>query len=187
MHAEWVATIAFYKAVQIVEAVFANHLKLHSQSHDSRIGELKRPVFADLFIAYRPLYAASLVARYLEDSSSRKCDLNPKPKQKYNTFSQYRSPEHVLGKLVKGRLQSLEQHAIQFLSEPARECLKRIQNDPVITREPERSAGVGRDRGVAVGGRENSPNWLHAGSLVWTEVHTTLPNVASRFATCSAS
>ncbi|MEX2286504.1 MAG: hypothetical protein WD648_05390 [Planctomycetaceae bacterium] len=69
---EWIATIAFYKAVHIVEAVFAIVLSEHSHSHDDRIDRLKRPQFEILFIDYRPLYAASVIARYLEDSASKK-------------------------------------------------------------------------------------------------------------------
>jgi hypothetical protein len=130
-HAEWIATIAFYKGVHIVEAVYANHLNAHSFSHDDRIHRLKLPIFGDMFRAYRPLYAASLVARYLEDSSSRKFDDKPTPTAKYRSFSDYRSPEAVVNKLLKKRLQTLEQHSVKFLSGPCREMLKRIEHESI--------------------------------------------------------
>jgi len=126
-HSEWIATIAFYKAVQIVEAVFARHLKIHSHSHDGRIQDLKRPLFKDLFRAFRPLFSASLVARYLEDSSARKFGGGTSSKA-YASFSDYLSHDDVVKRLLKKRLNGLEQTALQFLSEPARQGLDRIQS-----------------------------------------------------------
>lgn len=126
-HAEWVVTIAFYKAVQIVEAVYAAHRNSHSHSHDARIGDLKRTVYANLFKAYRPLYAASLVARYLEDSSERKVDsAGSSTVKKYHRFSDYMNPDDIVKRLLKKRLDVLEQHAAGFLSERGRNSLKRI-------------------------------------------------------------
>lgn len=61
-HSEWIATVAFYKAVHIVEAVFHTHAGKHSNGHDTRIDRLKHPDYEEIFKAYRPLYAASLVA-----------------------------------------------------------------------------------------------------------------------------
>jgi hypothetical protein len=95
---------------------------------------LRRPVFKELFMQYRPLYAASLVARYLEDSSSKKFDEEPKGAQSYRRFSDYRSPRHVLDKLLKKRLQALEQHALPFLSAAARGQLTLVQKDETIQR-----------------------------------------------------
>jgi hypothetical protein len=124
-HAEWVATVAFYKAVQVVEAVFANHLGRHSNGHDSRIDDLKRrSEFKPLFKAYRPLYSASLVARYLEDSSPKKLDGGKS--QRYKSFLDYMPGEAVIKRLLKKRLDVLEQHAVGFLSETGRNSLLRI-------------------------------------------------------------
>lgn len=128
-HSEWVATIAFYKAVQVVEAVFITHLKKHSHGHDDRIADLKRPIFTGLFTSFRPLYAASLVARYLEDFSSRKCDAIPSRAMRYTSFSQYMPANSVVTRLLKKRLQPLEQNALQFLSSEGRSNLKRIETD----------------------------------------------------------
>lgn len=125
-HGEWLATVAFYKAVHIVEAVFDATIGHHSNGHDARIDTLKHPKFADLFKAYRPLYAASLVARYLEDSSARKIDGDKSPSPKYRRFSDYIPPDRVIPRLLKKRLDVLEQHAAGMLSARGRLALKRI-------------------------------------------------------------
>src|SRR5437870_4728789 len=67
---EWITTTAFYKAVQIVEAVFANAKLRPSSNHTDRLNRLKRnPKFANLFPHYRALLSASCIARYLRDES----------------------------------------------------------------------------------------------------------------------
>ncbi len=125
-HAEWVATVAFYKAVQIVEAVLARR-GLHSNGHDGRISDLKRQEFQELFKAYRPLYAASLVARYLEDSSARKVDKSKRSAAiKYAKFTDYIPADMVVERLLRKRLDVLEQNAIGFLSTKAKGLLKRV-------------------------------------------------------------
>jgi len=126
-HSEWVATIAFYKAVQVIEAVFDAHLKIHSHGHDSRIETLKSPIFRRLFTPFRPLFAASLVARYLQDNSSKKIDEKPNSPVRYRSFSDFLSPADVVNRLLKKRLHVLEQESLQFLSEAGRKLLKKIE------------------------------------------------------------
>ena len=128
-HPEWIATVAFYKAVHVVEAAFAVKRRCHSNSHDARIDELKHPEFQVLFKAFRPLYAASLVARYLEDSSSRKFDKDGSAAKKFTTFTDFMSAEDVVKRLICKRLYTLEQNAIAFLSEDGRNLLKRISDE----------------------------------------------------------
>ena len=127
LHAEWVATIAFYKAVHVVEAVFDAHLKQHSHGHDSRIETLKSPIFHALFTPYRPLFGASLVARYLEDSSSRKFDDKPTATTSFHSFANYLTPQEVVEKLVKKRLYTLEQESLNFLTNAGKSALKKIE------------------------------------------------------------
>jgi hypothetical protein len=63
----WVTVVAFYAAVQIVEAVFAAD-GLHSDDHKSRNRTLKStPRYAQLWKHYHPLWNDSLIARYMED------------------------------------------------------------------------------------------------------------------------
>jgi hypothetical protein len=125
-HPEWVTTVAFYKAVHVVEAVFAHHLNRDSNSHDSRIESLKVADFKPIFGAFRALYGASLVARYLEDSSSRKYYDKPTPKIACQCFTDFCPPDKVIGRFVKKRLDAIEQNAVGFLSETGRAALLRI-------------------------------------------------------------
>lgn len=125
-HSEWVATVAFYKAVQVVEAVFASHLKTHSHGHDSRIADLKRPAYSELFKAYRPLYVASLIARYLEDSASAKLDGKKPNTKSYRCFADYLSSDEVIKRLLGKRLKTLEALSVEFLSKNGKKALKRV-------------------------------------------------------------
>ncbi|QDU36166.1 hypothetical protein Mal4_04490 [Maioricimonas rarisocia] len=122
-HPEWVTTVAFYKAVQVVEAVFAAHSQSHSHGHDTRLRELKRTIFKDIFRGFRPLYAASLVARYLVDSASQKLEGTGNAKQ-YACYTDYCSAEKVLNNLLKKRLNAVEQHAVKFLSDDGKTQLQ---------------------------------------------------------------
>ncbi|HEV3004407.1 MAG TPA: hypothetical protein VGX78_08085 [Pirellulales bacterium] len=62
---EWLATVAFYAAVELIEKLLARHGH-HSQSHFERKSALKRHFpSAALNRAYFDLYNASLDARYL--------------------------------------------------------------------------------------------------------------------------
>lgn len=135
VHPEWVATVAFYKAVQVVEAVFESATGDHSNGHDNRIDRLKHPKYAEIFKAYRPLYAASLVARYLEDSSSRKIDppvAGKKPASvQYRRFTDYMPANSVVQRLLRRRLDVIEQHAAKFLSKDGSKALKRICHAPL--------------------------------------------------------
>ncbi len=46
---EWISTVAFYKAVQVVEAVFAASLGMHSNDHKGRRANLL--VFIGFFVS----------------------------------------------------------------------------------------------------------------------------------------
>ena len=117
---EWIATVAFYKAVQIVEATFSNHHSAKNcSSHPDRLAALKHPDFQLLFPHYRALYSASTVARYLHDNLSH---------TSYSKFSDYLPSEKVVSKLVYGRLRPVEENAIKLLSDDAKKELKRLDS-----------------------------------------------------------
>jgi hypothetical protein len=120
-HPEWLAVVACYKAVHVVEAVFCTQLRRHSFSHDSRLATLKQKMFADLFGAYRPLYAASLIARYLEDR-----DAGQSGTRRFRTFTDYMPADAVAPRLVFKRLNAVEQHSVQFLTPIGRRTLSRV-------------------------------------------------------------
>lgn len=111
----WVTTVAFYKALHIVEAVFANDPRIgHGQSHEARERHLKtNRRDGHIYKHYRPLWAASMVARYLESGGKH-----------YGSFSDYCDPEQVKSEFLSHRLRQIEKSASRFLSAGAREALK---------------------------------------------------------------
>jgi len=113
---EWIATVAFYKAVQIAEAVFAHDLSKHSMGHDDRRKTLQMERYRQLHRDYVPLLTASRIARYLEDRESGTT---------VSTFRQWRSPEIVRDELVMKRLRRFEQNCLPFLSDAAKNQLKK--------------------------------------------------------------
>ena len=120
---EWIATIAFYKAVQVVEAVFDANMRVHSTSHQMRLQTLKTPRFQRIFRAYRPLLAASRIARYLEDHG-------PGGAGRFRTFTDHLTPDQVFDQLVYKRLYAVEQQSLTFLSDACKEALLKIVPPP---------------------------------------------------------
>jgi hypothetical protein len=74
----WVITVAFYKALHLVEGIFyvdgltsKEKRAFHSKDHQERNQRLKsNKRFEHLWRHYRPLWEASMVARYLFDVHS---------------------------------------------------------------------------------------------------------------------
>jgi hypothetical protein len=115
-NSDWIATIAFYKAVHLVEAVFARSPGIrHGHSHEARDQHLKsNRCFSNIYKHYRPLWEASMVARYLADV---------KTGDSCRTFCDYLTPDQVVRQLLKHRLHQLERSARKFLSEKSCETL----------------------------------------------------------------
>lgn len=108
--ADWTATITFYTALHIVEAVFFHDQKhvhqRHGQNHENREQLLKgTKSYENMYKHYRPLQAASVVARYLQSSRGRVL-----------TFQAYMPSNQVRSKLVKHHLAQLIKTARKFLS-----------------------------------------------------------------------
>jgi len=101
----WIATLAFYKALHIVEAVFANDKNIgHSSDHQSRERSLKKTRKYDhLAKHYLPLARASLVARYLPG---------------HKVFEDYMLPDVVVSQLLRHHLRQIERSAKRFLRNP---------------------------------------------------------------------
>jgi hypothetical protein len=106
VHSPWIATAAFYKALHIVEAVFANDKSVgHSCDHLDREQKLKRErKYANICLHYLPLGRAATNARYLLSC---------------NCFDEYLPPEQVIVRLLKHHLKQLEHSARKFLSPAA--------------------------------------------------------------------
>ncbi len=108
---DWITVIAFYRALHLVEAVFfRNHPNKHGHNHESRENMLKRtPRYKHIYKHYRTLWAASTVARYLEDRSSGTT---------YASFADYLSPADVQGLILNHYLKQVEKSAAAFLPPP---------------------------------------------------------------------
>ena len=114
---EWITVLAFYKAVQVVEAVFDHKHGGGCHGHPARLDALKRRGYQSLFRHYRLLWAASSVARYLYDTVEQ---------TPYKSFTDYRTPEQVARNLVNRRLRAIEDEAVGLLSESGRKQLHRL-------------------------------------------------------------
>jgi len=108
---EWVTTVAFYRALHLVEAVFATDPAIkHGGDHGKRHDYLKRnKKYKAIYEAYRPLWAASVVARYLEDKSSA---------TDYSSFSKYLPVEEVKRLVLDHYLREIESSVEQLLGRP---------------------------------------------------------------------
>lgn len=115
-HPEWCATVAFYKALHVVEATFAAVQRKHSTSHRDRIEALTQAPFDILFTDFKILFNASKIARYLEDSDAG---------SKYSKFADYMAIEDVRG-IIRKRLYRVEQKALSFLSAAGKKLLIKI-------------------------------------------------------------
>ncbi len=117
---EWVAVVAFYKAVRIVEAVFVHRHGRCCHGHQRRLERLKALGYKDLHRDYRVLWSASSIARYLYDTSSRRG---------YSSFADYLPADKVAKSLLKKRLYALECNAVNLLSDEARRNLSRLSQN----------------------------------------------------------
>ena len=116
---EWITTVAFYKAVQIVEAVFVSQTGRGCNDHGRRLRRLELPPYntTRIFHHHRALWSASTVARYLCDQESH---------ASYSTFTDFIPASEVVDKMIRKRLLKLEQIAIPFLGESVRSTLRQI-------------------------------------------------------------
>ena len=111
---DWITTVAFYKALHLVEALFAKEGR-HGQSHERRERILKTErKYQHIYKHYYPLLEASLVARYLED----------REKGEYGSFSEYLAPDEVKTEILNYRLKNIERSVKKLLS-PAKKRRKR--------------------------------------------------------------
>jgi len=112
-HNPWVAVVAFYKALHLVEGVFfEDHDEVHTFDHWQRGNLLKRTNrYALIYKSYRPLAEAAFIARYLlpqgSDADSPVVD-----------FSVQYSPEIVQSRLIGHYLHQIEQGVTKFVAWP---------------------------------------------------------------------
>ena len=112
---DWAVTVAFYKAVHVVEAVFAASMAFDSTSHSVREERLKIPRFKDIWKDYSHLLTASRIARYLSSSGAGE----------FHSFADYLDLEGVKN-LVRKRLYGVEQRSLGFLTAAGKGDLQKI-------------------------------------------------------------
>lgn len=103
---DWTATVAFYKALHVVEAALAcENPRRHGIDHSHRERILKSDnKYKNIYRNYRVLYAASMVARYMEDGQTN--------------FASYLTPTQVIGTLLRYRLHEVEKSVLNKLRQP---------------------------------------------------------------------
>jgi hypothetical protein len=109
-YCDWTATVTFYTALHIVEAVFFKSRKhgncKHGQRHEGREQILKHTKsYKTIWEHYRVMQSTSVIARYLHGDSTNA-----------TIFHKYMSPEKVSNILIKYHLGSLIKSANKFLS-----------------------------------------------------------------------
>ncbi|MEK6238848.1 MAG: hypothetical protein N2C14_29385 [Planctomycetales bacterium] len=107
----WTAVVAFYKAVHVVETLFAcdsNAPEKHTDGHTRRNDLLRRTKrYQNIWKHYRPLFQASMIARYLNADSNSD-----------DVFSRYMSREKVKETLVDHHLKQVQKSVEKLLKEP---------------------------------------------------------------------
>ncbi len=117
---EWTTVAAFYKAVQIIEAVFVHQHGRCCHGHQRRLDALKSRGYQVLHRHYRVLWGALSVARYLFDTTSD---------TSYSCFSDYLGAEQIRKAIIARRLGGIECEAQRLLSDNARKLLIRLPSD----------------------------------------------------------
>lgn len=104
---DWIATVAFYKAVHVAEAVFACKepaASQHSTDHSKR-NHLLKTSYPQIWTYYSLLYRASRIARYLEFQGAN-----------HSTFSSFMSHGRVVSVLLETNLLGVEFESTPLIS-----------------------------------------------------------------------
>lgn len=106
---DWIVTVAFYKALHLVEAlIFKDQGLRHGRNHAIRERILKcEPRYGHIYRHYMGLKEASCVARYLQNSAGTKS---------YQRFEDYCTMEGVKRDLLNHRLHQLEQSVRKLIA-----------------------------------------------------------------------
>jgi hypothetical protein len=111
-HPGWVVTVAFYKALHLVEAAFAGESagSAHTDDHKTRNATLKKTKrYSHIWKYYQPLWVASLIARYLRENEQAPT---------YDVFSGYMPSSVVRDKALGHYLRQIEKSVGDLLGDP---------------------------------------------------------------------
>ena len=111
-HLAWAAAIVFYEALHIIEAILEADPDCkvsHTDDHSSRNRLLKSTNrYSQLWKMYRPLYDASLIARYLRENEG---------KPTYEIFSRYMPRNKLESTLIGHYLTQIKKSATKYLGD----------------------------------------------------------------------
>lgn len=116
-HSIWITTLAFYKALHVVQVALRLEGDGHCTNHDERHRVLKtHRKYHEIFKHYKQLHDMSLVARYLQDRGH----------SGYSTFDDYLSPPQVLSTVIHHLLARVEKSALKFMERKDSSLAKRL-------------------------------------------------------------
>lgn len=114
-HPEWVTTIAFYKALQLVDACLVTLGSGAPTDHGERSRFMRsEPRLDHISTHYWVLKNASSIARYLTGSKG----------SPYRSFSDYLGPGEAERKMVRHRLVQIEKSALKILRKKHADALR---------------------------------------------------------------
>jgi hypothetical protein len=117
-HSEWIATVAFYKAVQLIDAACVKAHGSVCHGHPQRLDRVKTsPHLGSVFPHYRFLWNAPVIARYLYEGEA--------PHKGYSSFTDYIAAKDVEKRIVQKRLLPIEQHVAGLLTPGMAKILRR--------------------------------------------------------------
>jgi hypothetical protein len=107
-HLPWIGTIAFYKALHIVEAALDTSFSTHLTDHTSRLRFLaKENRLKKVYEHYHPLYSMSQKARYLSNGSSM------------TKFADHVTSKQMIDTYLKHHLHQVEQASLKLMTPAA--------------------------------------------------------------------
>jgi len=105
-HPDWVVTVAFYTALHMVEAMlFDDFPDKHTSHHSERHNVLQGARYSHIWYDYRPLYAQSRLARYLQTAAGK--DIA--------SFASYSRPNTIVPNFIDGHLAKVRQETEQVI------------------------------------------------------------------------
>ena len=110
----WIAVVAFYKALHVVEAIFSTDPAIgHTSNHHVRLDKIKKTKkYANLHPSYRVLWSAALIARYLSGDIQT---ASGSASRTFSRFEDYMSVRDLRDNLLGRYLVDFERKALSFL------------------------------------------------------------------------
>lgn len=106
-HLPWIGTVAFYKALHVVEAALVTSFSVHQTTHGGRLHFLASTNrLKNVHASFHPLYMMSQKARYLDGCTER---------AGLARFSNHISSQQMIDHYIKHHLHQVEQSCLKFI------------------------------------------------------------------------